>query len=292
MIKLQGSNSDVLSVIKEYVFDEVVYSTLDPKKIEKLITTQSHIAYQPLIFEYRNIDVNKIMIWYSSNSVPIPYKNDRLKRFSINPAVYTNMRINEHWVWTKEHKVYLSKISPAKVLVKKSLMLYEPEESKNTNKIYDVVIFDVTPHTNPEIVSNSIYTADEMIKFIQDILSCVQLLNIKHNKIYRVYLKPKRQISKSHSVKYLQFIKARVANKEIALIGPNHNLYDLIGNAKLVIGFPFTSPTIIGWELSTPSIFYCSSSLLNYSPKNKKRLFLQSKDSLYTYMENELVKVQ
>jgi polysaccharide biosynthesis PFTS motif protein len=105
-------------------------------------------------------------------------------------------------------------------------------------------------------------------------------------------LKPKRNISKSHSVDYLNYIKEKVANKEITLIGSNQNLYDLIGDSKLVIGFPFTSPVIIGWELFTPSIFYCSSSLLNYSSKNKKRLFLQDKASLYTYMESELVKVK
>jgi polysaccharide biosynthesis PFTS motif protein len=292
VIGLHGSNSDILNIIKEYVFDEVVYSTLDPKKIEKLVTTQSHIAYQPLVFEYRNIDAKRIMIWYSSNSVPIKYKNDRVQRFLINPAVYTSMRIDEHWVWTKEHRAYLSKISPAKVLVKKSLMFYEPEASKNIAKIYDVVIFDVTPHTNAKIVRNSIYTTEEMTKFIQDILSCIELLNIKHNESYRVYLKPKRNISKSHSVDYLNYIKEKVANKEITLIGSNQNLYDLIGDSKLVIGFPFTSPVIIGWELFTPSIFYCSSSLLNYSSKNKKRLFLQDKASLYTYMESELVKVK
>jgi polysaccharide biosynthesis PFTS motif protein len=269
-----------------------VYSTLDPKKIEKLVTTQSHIAYQPLIFEYRNIGAKKIMIWYSANSIPFDYKNKRAKRYSINPWVYTSMRIDEHWVWTKEHKAYLSKISPAKVLVKKSLMFYEPEESKNITKIYDLVIFDITPRADIKITRNSIFTTTEMIKFIQEILSCVELLNNKHKKNYQVFLKHKRNFSKNHSEEYINYIKEKVTNKEITLIGSSQNLYDLIGNSKLVIGFPFTSPVIIGWELFTPSIFYCSSSLLNYSPKNEKRLFLQGKASLYTYMESELVKVK
>jgi polysaccharide biosynthesis PFTS motif protein len=292
VIKLHGSNSDILNILKEYVFDEVVYSTLDPKKIEKLVTTQSHIAYQPLIFEYRNIGAKKIMIWYSANSIPFDYKNKRAKRYSINPWVYTSMRIDEHWVWTKEHKAYLSKISPAKVLVKKSLMFYEPEESKNITKIYDLVIFDITPRADIKITRNSIFTTTEMIKFIQEILSCVELLNNKHKKNYQVFLKHKRNFSKNHSEEYINYIKEKVTNKEITLIGSSQNLYDLIGNSKLVIGFPFTSPVIIGWELFTPSIFYCSSSLLNYSPKNEKRLFLQGKASLYTYMESELVKVK
>jgi hypothetical protein len=69
MTKLHGSNSDLLNIMKEYVFDEVVYSTLVPKKIEKLITTQSHVAYQPLIFEYKNICAKKIIKFKDSQLI-------------------------------------------------------------------------------------------------------------------------------------------------------------------------------------------------------------------------------
>jgi len=292
VVKLRGKNSDILNIAKEYIFDEVVYSALDPKKIKKLITTQNHVAYQPLVFEYTNIDAKKIMIWYSSNSVPIQYKNSKVKSFSINPEVYMSMKIDEHWVWTQEHRDYLSEFSSAKILVKKSLMFYEPEKCQNINKIYDVVIFDVTPYMDIKIVSDSIYTAREMTKFIGEILTCIEFVNKKYKKDYRVYLKHKRKPSKNHSLKYLNYIKEKVANNDITLVEPNQNLYDLISNSKLVIGFPFTSPVVIGRELGRPSIFYCSSNLLNSNRRNKKLLFLQSKASLYSYIEKELVKVK
>ena len=153
-------------VFKEFVFDQIVYSAMDPDKTDKLITTQSNIAYQPLIFEYKNFTAKKFMIWYSSNSVPIEYKKEKLKRFTINPTVYINMRIDEHWVWTKEHKNYLSKYSQAKILVKQSLMFYTAKNLKTSNKKIDVLVFDVTPVNDIKITRNSIYTTRESINFI------------------------------------------------------------------------------------------------------------------------------
>ena len=75
-------------------------------------------------------------------------------------------------------------------------------------------------------------------------------------------------------------------------MSPNQNLYDLISNSRLVIGFPFTSPVIIGQELNKPSVFYCSSKLLKPQYKDQNNLFLNTKDSLFSYMEKMLVKTK
>ena len=79
-------------------------------------------------------------------------------------------------------------------------------------------------------------------------------------------------------------------NFEIDIIDSRKNLYDLISNSKLVIGFPFTSPVVIGQELNKPSIFYCSSKLLPTAQKSRYPSFIQSQTSLYSYMEKILVK--
>ena len=283
-------NSQLTMVFKEFIFDQIVYSTMDPAKIDKLITTQSNIAYQPLIFEYENFTAKKFMIWYSSNSIPIKYKKEKLKRFIINPIVYIDMRVDEHWVWTKEHKNYLSKYSQAKILVKQSLMFYTAEGSKTYNKKIDVLVFDVTPMNNPEITSNSIYTTSESVNFINEIIFCIKMLNQTNKKDYRVHLKHKRRISKNHSSDYSKFIDQKVKNFEIDIIDSHQNLYDLISTSKLVIGFPFTSPVVIGQELNKPSIFYCSSKLLPTAHKGRNLSFIQSRTSLYSYIEKILVK--
>jgi polysaccharide biosynthesis PFTS motif protein len=283
-------DSQLPMVFKEFIFDQIVYSAMDPDKTDKLITTQSNVAYQPLIFEYENFTAKKFMIWYSSNSVPIKYKKEELKRFTINPTVYVNMRIDEHWVWTKEHKKYLSAYSQAKILVKQSLMFYTAENLKASNKKIDILVFDVIPVNKVEITRNSIYTTRESVNFINEIIACVKILNQTTKNNYRVKLKHKRRISKNHSSDYSKFIDQKVKNFEIDIIESHQNLYDLISNSKLVIGFPFTSPVVIGQELNKPSIFYCSSKLLPTARKGRKLSFIQSQTSLYSYMEKVLVK--
>ena len=232
------------------------------------------------------------MIWYSSNSVPIKYKKSNLERFTLNPAVYKDMQIDEHWVWTKKHKQFLTKHTDAKVLVKQSLMFYDFEEDRSSEKSYDVLIFDVTPHNDEKISNNSIFTSSEMIRFINESLECVVMLNKKYGVNYKVHLKHKRKITKDHSSHYSKFISKKISNKDISIVSPNQNLYDLISNCRLVIGFPFTSPVIIGQELNKPSVFYCSSKLLKPQYKDQNNLFLNTKDSLFSYMEKMLVKTK
>ena len=292
IVQLQKNDKSVSLILKEYIFDEIVYTTRSSINIEKLITTPSNIAYQPLIFEYKKIRAKKLMIWYSSNSVPLKYKKANLERFTLNPAVYKDMQIDEHWVWTKKHKQFLTKHTDAKVLVKQSLMFYDFEEDRSSKKSYDVLIFGVTPYNDEKISKNSIFTSSEMIRFINESLECVMMLNKKYGVNYKVHLKHKRKITKVYSSHYSKFISEKISNKEISIVSPNQNLYDLISNCRLVIGFPFTSPVIIGQELNKPSVFYCSSKLLKPQYKDQNNLFLNTKDSLFSYMEKMLVKTK
>lgn len=287
--KLYKSNKNSFLILKEYIFDEVVYQNFNSNCVEKLITSQTNIAYQPLIFEYEKMKTKRLMIWYSSNSMPLDYKKKNTQRFEVNPVVYKNMKIDLHWVWTEKHKLYLKQFTQAKILVKQSLMLYGLELETSLNDIFDVVIFDVTPKKSLRFSNDSIYSADEMIKFISEIINCVELIKSKHMISVRVALKHKREFSKESSSEYSQFIRSKIHNNEISILSPNVNLYNLIKCSKLIIGFPFTSPVIIGQEMKKPSIFYCSSDLLKRAPKARRQLFLQSEKSLYTYMTKTLV---
>lgn len=289
MIKTPGKNQQIIHILKEYVFDEIVYSALNTNCIERLITTQSHVAFQPLIFEYKNQVGKRLMVWYSSNSIALRYREIKRKRFQINPAVYKTMCIDEHWVWTKQHKDYLCKHSKAKILVKKSMMFYQSEISRNSNEVYDVVIFDVTPHNDKTVTKNTVYTTKEMITFVSEILESIAKLNTTHGTNFTVHLKHKRKIQKNHSSHYSEFINRKVRSKEINLLSPNQNLYDVIKQSNLVIGFPLTSPVLIGNELNKPAIFYCSSRLLEATHKTQKPPLLQSKKMLYAYLEKKLV---
>ena len=58
-------------------------------------------------------------------------------------------------------------------------------------------------------------------------------------------------------------------------------------SSKVLISFPFTSPVIIGQELTVPSIFYSSANtLVKYNPTN----FIQTKFELRKYIATNLGK--
>jgi polysaccharide biosynthesis PFTS motif protein len=168
-------------------------------------------------------------------------------------------------------------------------MFYNQEREKTLNDTFDIVIFDVTPKKDINISNFSIYTTDEMIKFITEILKCVESIKAQFKLEVRVALKHKREFSKHTPAEYSQFVRSRIKNKEISVVNSNQNLYGLIQSSKLIIGFPFTSPVIIGQEIKKPSIFYCSSSLLKRASRSENDLFLQSEKSLYAYMKKALV---
>ena len=276
-------------ILKEHIFDETVYATLNSKYIENLVTTQSQLAFQPLIFKYANLSVKKIMIWYSSNSVPAHYKKSNSKKQIVNPIVYTNLQIDEHWVWTKANKFYLTQFTDAKISVKKSLMFYNPGEPSISQDNYDVLIFDVIPYRSNSMTEASIYSTSEMIKFIEEVLLCVKEIRNKHQLNLSVGLKHKRKISNKHSSVYSRFVENKLLNNEIKIIKPEQNLYDIISKSQIVIGFPFTSPVIIGQELRVPSVYYCSSNLLKLLKKSKNNQFLQDRADLFRYIEKVVI---
>jgi polysaccharide biosynthesis PFTS motif protein len=129
-----------------------------------------------------------------------------------------------------------------------------------------------------------------MTKFISEILLCIEELDLKYGHNTKVVLKHKRKITKHHSSQYSKFIKDKVKNKQLHILDSGENLYKLISQSKLIIGFPFTSPVIIGKELNKPSVFYCSSKMVKPAHKNQKNSFLQNRTLLYEYLEENLVK--
>jgi polysaccharide biosynthesis PFTS motif protein len=168
-------------------------------------------------------------------------------------------------------------------------MFYIADKSSKSTLICDVLIFDVTPRNDTDITRNSIYTAEHMTQFISDILLCIKKLNEKYGSNTKVFLKHKRRITQHHSLEYSRFIKDKIRINEIHILDSNENLYNLISKSKLIIGFPFTSPVIIGKELNKPSIFYCSSGLLKLAHKNQKNSFIQNRKLLYKFIEEKLV---
>jgi len=289
MFTLIKSNNYPFLVMKEYVFDEVVYKKIKPVQVSKILTTQSHLAYQPIIFELESMSGKRVMLWYSSNSIPGIYRNLDLERYEVNDSVYTYLEIDEHWVWTKEHSKFLSKVTGKKILIKRSMMFYSPSLSNSKDKTIDILVFDVTPSSSRNVSRNSIYTDEDMIKFINEIVNARKIIMNKNSLNLSIYIKHKRKYSKLKSIRYMKYIYSLEKRGLIKTVNPTENLYDLIKKTRVVIGIPFTSPVIIAHELKVPSVFYSSSSLLKYLPTLYGGSFIQNTGNLEKFLTEVFV---
>jgi len=258
-------------IVQAFVIDEVIidYSIRNRKiKFVDLVATQSIITHIPYIFE-RDLQLGKrLMIWYSANSVPIDYRDKNLERFRVSEKIYESMPLDFHYVWNQSHKDYLDSVikPPIPVEVRGSLMFYLPREGMIFNKVYDIVIFDVTPYESSfksdfEKISfsqNSIYSGYFAIKFLQEILWAKNEIERSFGIKLRIALKPKRKYTPLHSRDYLAFLDNLSKNGLIEILEPELDLYKTISESRMSVCYPFSSPAIIAKELKIPTAYFLS----------------------------------
>ena len=277
-----------LLVAKEFIFDQAVLPHIDQSVIDKVITTQSNLWYLPLIFEQNTLLGRRFMLWYSSNSIPIEYKKADATRFETPNEVFQNLNIDEHWVWGRDHYNYFSKSLKLNANIKGSMVFCKPHNKTLAKKHIDVLIFDVTPHFDYKINKNSIYTYEESKVFISEILEGVASSNKKFNRTYKVSLKPKRMYYQNHDRRYIKFLKDLESDGKLNILNHNQNLYDLVNSARVIIGFPYVSPVLIGRENGIPSFFYLNSKLIKSSSKIFSNYFIRSPKLLNSLLDKYL----
>jgi len=276
-------------IAKEYIFDSEVLNHIDPLKIDKVITTQSQLMFQPLIFEMKILKKKRFMLWYSSNSIPLEYKKPKALRFEVPKMIYRYMEIDQHWVWNKEHSDYLTNTMKVQSRVKGPMLFYMPSASTPVTRKIDVLIFDVTPTSNSDINQNSIYTCGDSKKFVTEIIDACSYLEEKYRIRVSVFLKPKRRYSTVHDFNYINFLDDLDRTGRLKILRFDENLYDLVKVSKIVIGYPFVSPVIIGRGEKVASYFYSSSKLLKMAPKYNASFFIQNPGNLQLELEKVLV---
>jgi len=289
LIKSFNNSQFMYLVYKQYIFDESVYLLfLSENQVNKVITGPGNYKYQPIIFEMSEYTGERIMIWYSSNSVPNKYKSklENVDRnYKLTEGFLKQMKIDTHWVWTNQHKKYLRKLTDSNIFVKQSMVFYNCPKKINYSKKYDIVIFDVTPKNSKSEFSNTIYAFPPAKEFIDEIIESVMLVSQKLGKDISICIKYKRTFSKDHSSRYITYIDNLAKNGKLFVLPLNIDLYKTIAESKVIIGYPFTSPVVIGQELSVPSIYYSSSNLLSKYNKND---FIQDKFKLRKFIEKNL----
>jgi polysaccharide biosynthesis PFTS motif protein len=120
-------------------------------------------------------------------------------------------------------------------------------EKKVSPAEFDLVIFDV--HPSPREYEYDFYSSKEMDCFWQSILQVIEKILANDGKM-RVAVKQKRKINQG----LLSTFKPH-----LEIIDVNENLYEVIANARMVIGVPFVSPIFIAREMSVrAAYFYCN----------------------------------
>lgn len=90
----------------------------------------------------------------------------------------------------------------------------------------------------------------------------MEFLANKSKKPLNIAIKHKKILHNLHSKNYIDFMNTIKDRKTITIIHPDVNLYDLIQQSRSVIGFPFTSPSIIAKEMNVPVIYYSRNHLM------------------------------
>jgi hypothetical protein len=289
LFKLVRSSNYVFMVAKEYIFDELVYQALAKYlNVDLILITQSMHNYQPLIFELNDFSEKKIMLWYSTNSMPLKYKDDSIFRWIQNEDIFRFMRIDTHWVWTQDHRDYLSSLTNANIEVKGVLMFYL-DDQKSLGKTYDLTIFDVTPKLGAQSI-DTIFNGEYAKKFLSEIVLAATEMGHDRNQQIKIALKSKRSYKEFCDPSYSILLDSLAKNKVIDVIPPETNIFHLIRSSRTLVVYPFSSPAVIGREMMVPTIFYNPSDYLLRVENKYGVPVVNSLNQLIEFLSKEIIK--
>jgi hypothetical protein len=220
---------------------------IDLKKINSLSTTVSQWGIQPYFFHKLN-RIPKNFFWYSNNSYPL------LNKSSITEGDMSYLKLikaNHHIVWTDSFGMFIKKFVNIKYTILDFILFYLPKK-QNYEKMYDIVIFDVTPQIKYD---NFYYSLNNCTNFILDIFKAVEIISSSRDSL-AIALKPKRKYIKSHVSEYVEFIKSWSHQGKFKLLDPDIDIFELISSARLVVVIPFSTPALIAKRLGVKSCYY------------------------------------
>jgi hypothetical protein len=271
----------LLMIGPEYLADIPSMELIETNEVFKnqvLITTQSHLLAPPLVFK-SSIKADRIMYWYSDNSVQITSSSLGV----LDYTYLTQSQISKHFVWTQSWGDIVKKnnmnsdVIPLGPVMFRNLDAQSMISRIDSNGFYTVTIFDVTPKNIAS--ADSIYSEKVMIKFLSDIVEVVK------NKypLARINLKPKRMYSSSDSLVYRNFVLAQ--SSRLNVLSWDCDIFDQILNSNLVICIPFTSPGLISSYLGIQTAYYVPSLEFNLEDTHESIPVLQGRESLGSFLD-------
>jgi len=211
--------------------------------ILSLSTTQSHLQRLPISFYLaEGTRVPRYMFWYSDNSWVFERENTFT---AFDHSRYKRDFIDIHFCWSLEWQAYLESFGmSSKIFASGSILFYSQEtRHQMAQKSYDVLIFDVTPGV--AMNEYDFYSQDALNSFYDGIKSAIDTSKARGLKIS---IKNKRKLN--------QRLDTWAESNRASMLDPNANLYELVNEARLVIGLPLVSPIRIAKELGVSCAYY------------------------------------
>lgn len=228
--------------------------------IESIVVTNSNYSAQPLwMSSLPNRCYQTHMVWYAQNTVPIVYQDAPAQLTVPN---YRHLMVDTSWVWTSGYGEYLRSLNPTSDVKVVGPIVWQMPEFTNDHSDNELIvtIFDVTPvndsFANELGLYGNYYSADNMIKFIDQVMLVMNKIrpNIEAN--IRVMLKHKRGHHSRHSHEYISHVNNYIESSQITVVPFNENIYKVVAQSAMVIVVPYSSPAYIADTLSIPAIFF------------------------------------
>lgn len=231
--------------------------------IESIIITNSNYTAQPLWmrpYPWRSYSTH--MVWYSQNSIPVVYAFDPIRTQLPN---HRHFAFDETWVWTDGYADYIQNLGIGAVIhVVGPIVWYLPEppsRERRTDEIR-IMVFDVTP-VRPEVAQRigllyNYYSAENVLRFIEDIVSAARRIETKLGRKVCVVLKHKRSHEPTRDPRYIAAIERLVCGQDamLSLEALEANLYSLTSGSDVVIAIPYSSPVHVATYTGTPAMYY------------------------------------
>ena len=198
------------------------------------------------------------MVWYAQNWKPTRKLSDDVD------ADYPTtrwIRSDVHWVWTESFARYLGGLVPAEIVAVGPLLWRLPPSVGEISRSHEILVFDV-PAVSDRVmleangeVSN--YFAPENVQsFLDDVVALGETLSAERGEALAVTLKMKRGYRPDYARTYYEYVDRLVADGVVGLASAESNLFEIIGESRLVIAYPFTSPAYVAEYMSVPAIYY------------------------------------
>lgn len=249
-IDLANESEFSIKFYKQNIFDVSVWNIAlrEIKATTYLVTTQTHMLNLPTVFKIRSRMVKKVMMWYSTNSVPIHKVDEPQVDQWMNKDIVDY--VDEHFVWNSGQALDLKKQGVIHYKIVGSILFYTKKFTKLQENF--ITYFDVTPLSDAE----SIYSVDSCILALKDVTNSILELNEKYSAYFILRVKPKRSYSRIHSSKYISTLKNLQKEGKLQIVDWNENLYTCISSSRAILSVPYSSPIEIGNEMGTPGAYY------------------------------------